>query len=81
MEKIGEDKIKGFDLEIAVDKRISKLEKLSTKKKVRTMAIWSNFSEETQTRNIPLVIVFRIWMWTGYLAKFSSNFQGFPGRF
>lgn len=69
------EKIKDFDLEIAVDKRISKLEKLSTKRKVRTMAIWSKFSEETQTRNIPLVIVFRIW----YLANFSSNFQGFPG--
>ena len=69
------EKIKDFDLEIAVDKRISKLEKLSTKRKVRTMAIWTKFSEETQTRNIPLVIVFRIW----YLANFSSNFQGFPG--
>ena len=69
------EKIKDFDLENAVDKRISKLEKLSTKRKVRTMAIWSKFSEETQTRNIPLVIVFRIW----YLANFSSNFQGFPG--
>ena len=36
-------KLKDLDLEVAVDKKISELKKLSTKKKVQSMAIWSKF--------------------------------------
>ena len=36
-------KRKDLDLEIALDKRISEPKKLSTKKKLRSMAIWSKF--------------------------------------
>ena len=36
-------KLKDLDLEVAVDKKISELIKLSTKKKVPSMVIWSKF--------------------------------------
>ena len=36
-------KLKDSDLEVAVDKKISELKKLSMKKKVQSMAIWSKF--------------------------------------
>ena len=41
----------------------------------------ANLSVETWTRNVPVVVVLRMWMWAKYLANFSSDFHGFQGRF
>ena len=45
-----EKKLKDSDLEVAVNKKISELKKLSTKKKVQSMAIWRKFVSENANK-------------------------------